>query len=87
MIVDQRIQWAPQCADRQIQPILSEPENITKEESLDILFHEEELEDLRAQLSSATNQIAIENTWKTEGIYCIAHTSQLMVKDGSKKLD
>lgn len=72
--------------DREIQLILDEPEQITEEEALDILFSEEELEEYRARLLEATNQLADETTWKTDGVYCVAHTGQLVVKDGLKRL-
>lgn len=73
--------------DREIQLVLAEPEHITDEEALEILFHEEELEDYRACMLEAVNEFADVNIWKTNGVYCVAHTGQLMVKDGLKRLN
>lgn len=68
--------------DEEIQQILAETNDITDDDAIDIILHQQQLERNSNLLSSlSTNFIGTDMIWDTTDVNCVVHTLQLGIKD------
>lgn len=73
--------------DDEIQELLAEINDVTDDDALDIIFHQQQLEQNNDMLSSlSANFIGGDMIWETTGVNCVVHTLQLALKDAAKCL-
>lgn len=76
-----------EITDAEIAQELANPPE-TSEEALDVLFHNQEMENNAILLAQvAENFVGSETIWKTTGVNCVAHTLQLAVKKALEQLN
>lgn len=73
--------------DEEIEQFLASDDDITDEEALGIIFHEQRMEEHEELLGSASAEfIENDSIWNTTGVNCSAHTLQLAVRDALTKI-